>query len=118
MPPLGWSKPDSFIKMARFCSRLAPRSALPIWTWRCRAKMTDDRPPSWSPSARRSVLSATNAASNPDDLDSAGIEPGVLDDLEKGRLDPPFDLFLGVARALGVTPGIIARRVERIGGQS
>ena len=52
------------------------------------------------------------------DFDAAGIEPGVLDDLENGRLDPPFDLVLRVARALGVTPGIIARRAERMDGQA
>jgi transcriptional regulator with XRE-family HTH domain len=53
-----------------------------------------------------------------DDLDTAGIKPGVLDDLENGRLDPPFDLLLRVCRAMGVTPGIIVRRAERIDGES
>jgi transcriptional regulator with XRE-family HTH domain len=52
------------------------------------------------------------------DFDAAGIEPGVLDDLENGRLDPPFDLLLRACRAMGVTPGIIARRAERIDGDS
>jgi transcriptional regulator with XRE-family HTH domain len=52
------------------------------------------------------------------DFDAAGVKPGVLDDLENGRLDPPFDLLLRVCRAMGVTPGIIVRRAESIGGES
>jgi transcriptional regulator with XRE-family HTH domain len=51
-----------------------------------------------------------------DDLDAAGIKPGALDDLENGRVDPPFDVLLRVARALGVTTGVIALRAQRSGG--
>jgi hypothetical protein len=72
---------------------------------------------SLSPSEKRSALRAEGCI-RLEDLYTAGIKPEVLDDLENGRLDQPVDLLLRVACALGVTPGIIARRAGRIDRES
>jgi hypothetical protein len=80
--------------------------------------MTDDRHRELVALGRAIRALREERSISPEDLDSAGIKPGVFDDLENGRLDPPFDLFIRVARALGVTPGIIARRAERIDPES
>lgn len=80
--------------------------------------MTDDRHPQLVALGKAIRALRGEGAIPLDDLYTAGIKPGVLDDLENGRLDPPYDLLLRVARALGVTPGVIVRRAERIDGES
>jgi transcriptional regulator with XRE-family HTH domain len=49
-----------------------------------------------------------------DFADASGVDVGILDDAENGRLDPRFDLLLRLARGVGVTPHVIVRRAEQI----
>lgn len=43
---------------------------------------------------------------------AAGLTPRRIDALEAGRLDPPYDVLLALARGLGVKPAELVRHAE------
>lgn len=48
---------------------------------------------------------------------AAGVDPKRLDELENGRLDPDFQLLLGLAQPMGLRPSAFFVRAEQLSAE-